>query len=106
MNILYEISPCVSCARVPDPDSCENKNCQLWRKWFAARWELLHEYPRRQMDQVREPMGIAVGGRHYAAPHQVRSYLEKDPCGACSCGADICRTPCRARQNWAKAVSR
>lgn len=31
-------SPCVCCARVDDPEDCENKRCAVWRQWFLAQW--------------------------------------------------------------------
>ena len=103
MNLQCGISPCVGCTRVADPENCENKSCNLWRSWFLTRWALLHSYPRRQMEAPRESLGVGVGGRTYAHPVQVRDYLHKDPCRGCACGADLCRTPCRARQHWARA---
>lgn len=103
MHMCYEISPCVTCVRVKDPNSCENKCCGQWRSWFLSRWALLHAYPRRQMEQPVGTVGVMVGGVRYAAPHQVKNYLAKDPCRGCACTQDLCPYPCRARQNWAKA---
>ena len=30
--------PCDSCARVRDPERCDNKECALWRRWFLESW--------------------------------------------------------------------
>ncbi len=94
-------SPCLSCSRVQDPRMCDNKNCKPWRQWFLDRWALIHSYPRRQMEQAElKPVGVNVGGKHYAAPHQVRAYLKKDPCQDCVCPKELCSSPCRVRRAW------
>ena len=36
--------PCGKCTRVKDPKNCENKGCQVWRKWFLKRWSLIHQF--------------------------------------------------------------
>lgn len=95
------------CVRVPDPEQCENKNCKVWRAWFVERWEQLRQIPRQQLEQARrEPVGVAIGSHHYAAPHQVRSYLAQDPCGGCLCPKDLCRTPCQVKRAWQEARAR
>lgn len=99
---LYKYpSPCLRCTRVRNPRACENKQCAPWRQWFLDRWELIHRYPRQQMQTAKlEPVGVKVGGRVYAAPHQVREYLDTDPCRKCLCPKDLCGTPCRVRRRW------
>lgn len=37
-------SPCLTCTRVKDPDSCENKNCKLWKAWFLRRWAGIYRF--------------------------------------------------------------
>ena len=99
-------SPCLGCTRVADPRNCENKNCKPWRQWFLDRWALIHGYPRQQMEESKpEPFGVNVGGRSYAAPHQVQRYLSKDPCEGCLCPKDLCAEPCRVRRAWEEARS-
>ena len=98
-----KMSPCVTCNRVMSPANCENKNCQVWRQWFISRWDQLRSYPRQQQDRAPEPVGVPLGGRHYAAPHQVQAYLKSDPCEICLCPRDLCVTPCRARMVWEEA---
>ncbi len=94
-------SPCLSCSRVADPASCENKNCQAWRNWFLARWELFRSYPRRKKELLpAQPEGVPLGGEHYAMPHQVQAYLYQDPCSKCKCPRDLCIAPCRVRRAW------
>ena len=94
-------SPCLTCTRVRDPRGCDNKNCKPWQRWFLDRWELIHSFPRKQMEQAElKPVGVKVGGRHYAAPHQVRAYLRNDPCQDCVCPKDLCTSPCRVRRAW------
>lgn len=101
MTVHKQPSPCLCCQRVADPRNCDNKNCVQWRQWFLARWELIRRYPRQHMeDAVLKPVGVPVGGRHYAAPHQVKTYLQTDPCQACICPRDLCSTPCRVRRAW------
>ena len=99
-EMIMKLSPCVSCTRVENPANCENKNCQVWRQWFIGRWDQLRAYPRLQQEQPPKPAGVPLGGRHYAAPHQVRAYLETDPCENCCCPKDLCDTPCRVRKDW------
>ena len=98
-------SPCMTCLRVSNPQECENKSCKLWQDWFVARWALLHSYSRRVMDAPSPRLGVTIGGVCYAHPVQVQDYRKDDPCNGCACTADLCKTPCRARQNWAKAVN-
>ena len=98
-----DVNPCLICTRVRDPESCDNKNCIPWQRWFLARWASIHGYVRRQLDGPAQLEGTVIGGVRYAMPHRVRDYLQKDPCDTCSCGSDLCPTPCRARQTWAKA---
>lgn len=102
MRLYIDVSPCTGCLRVQDPNMCENKNCKLWRRWFIGRWNQLRRYPRKQLDKAPEMAGVPLGGRRYALPHLIRDYLAKDPCQACVCTPDLCRIPCRARQQWAK----
>lgn len=93
--------PCLSCRKVADPADCENKNCVLWRQWFIVRWDRLRAEPFAQMENAKtEPVGVPLGGRHYAAPHQVQRYLSEDPCKDCLCPKDLCTTPCRIRRAW------
>lgn len=97
-------SPCLTCTRVADPRNCENKNCQLWQRWFLQRWEQIHNYPRVKMETGKmEPVGVPLGGRHYAAPNQVEQYLGNDPCDHCRCPKDLCSSPCRVKRAWANA---
>lgn len=97
-------SPCLRCLRVEDPRKCENKNCQLWQRWFIDQWNMLRADPRQAMEQVElKPVGVAIGGRRYAAPHQTRSYLRKDPCDACRCPKEFCTSPCPTRRAWEEA---
>ena len=97
-------SPCMTCRRVPDPRQCENKLCKPWRAWFLERWELIRAYPRVCMEvYAPEPVGVVIGGRHYAAPHQVSGYLGKDPCDGCRCPRELCATPCREKRAWTQA---
>lgn len=97
-------SPCLSCTLVADPRDCDNKNCQPWRKWFLHRWEQIHNYPRAHMEHAElKPVGVNVGGTHYAAPHQTRQYLNNDPCQACLCPKDLCSSPCRVKRAWEEA---
>lgn len=97
-------SPCLRCTRVPDPRECDNKQCKPWQQWFIDRWELLRSGPRQQMDAAQAvPMGVNIGGRHYAPPHQVKAYLSKDPCETCLCPQDLCMEPCRVRRAWEEA---
>ena len=100
----FEMSPCLYCTRVMDPEDCENKSCKLWQKWFLRRWAVIRAYPRRMMDGPGQPVGVELGGKVYAHPVQVRDYLGKDPCEGCLCDGELCKTPCRARQRWAVAL--
>lgn len=96
-------SPCRTCTRVADPDKCENKNCQVWQRWFINSWDGMRAYPRVVRDFMSpQPVGVPLGGRHYAAPHEVMWYMGIDPCSECLCNQDLCKTPCRVRLAWEK----
>ena len=106
-KIYCDPSPCESCTRVRDRENCENKNCREWRNWFLKRWELIHRFPRETMEQAElKPVGVKVGGRVYAAPHQVKAYREKDPCKDCLCPRDLCIAPCAVRRQWLKGAKK
>ena len=72
-------SPCLTCKRVSNPDKCENKLCQPWRRWFLTRWAEIHTY----------------------AHHEIVSRnLSKDPCDGCVCFGDACTVPCQTKRIW------
>ena len=101
MKEFTSSSPCLTCPRGMDIRSCEDKRCPVWRKWFLSRWDRIHRYPRLVMERSEPvPVGVILGGRHYAAPHQVKAYLQNDPCNGCSCPGELCSTPCRVRKAW------
>lgn len=103
--VTYDFSPCLVCTRVQNPGNCENKNCKAWQKWFLGRWAAIRAYPRVMMDCAkREPVGVVISGRHYAAPHQVVDFRNDDPCKRCLSPKDLCGEPCRQKLSWEKAV--
>lgn len=94
-------SPCLRCTRVPDPENCENKQCGQWKAWFLERWEQLRRDQRLRRELCKPvEVGVVIGGRHYAAPHEVRSYLAKDPCQQCLLPKALCTTACPERRAW------
>lgn len=98
---MREVSPCLRCTRVKDPENCENKCCVPWRKWFTACWDQFRAGARQQMDQVEMvPAGVNIGGNYYTAPDQTREYIQKDPCVECLCPKELCTAPCRLRRAW------
>lgn len=99
--MMKRSSPCLRCSRVADPATCEDKSCQLWRQWFIERWDALRHQPKEAMEMVQtEPVGVCIGGRRYAAPHETERYLYQDPCESCLCPRELCGTPCRIRRDW------
>jgi len=102
MNQVYvQESPCLHCIRVKDPENCENKLCKPWRMWWMHRWDQIRAFPRQQIDVMApRPVGVCLGGRHYAAPHQIAAYLKEDPCDRCLCPRELCHVPCRIRMVW------
>ena len=32
-----DLCPCIECTRVQNPSACENKNCNIWRRWFLQK---------------------------------------------------------------------
>lgn len=96
-------SPCLTCTRVRDPQNCDNKLCQPWRQWFRRRWDMIHRYPREQIERSRQPVGVPLGGRRYALPHEVEAYLKEDPCKECKCPKALCSTPCQYKKMWTQA---
>lgn len=98
-----KVSPCMRCQWVPDPEACENIQCLVWRKWFAARWEQVRLLPRLEKEIPGVPEGTVIGGVRYALPHRVRAYLAADPCAECAMPKDLCKPECRAKRNWRQA---
>lgn len=98
------LSPCLGCIRVADPENCTDKSCRVWQAWFLDQWERSRMELRRMKDMPVQKAGVAVGGHRYAAPHQVRAYLRQDPCGACLCPAELCKSPCRRRRVWEDCI--
>ena len=98
------ISPCMSCTRVADPRNCDNKDCRLWQRWFVGKWEQLRRGVRQGMENATmAPVGVEIGGIHYAAPNQVENYLRNDPCDGCHCPKELCAVPCRVKRGWLEA---
>lgn len=79
INPTKKQSPCVTCTRVPNPNDCENKLCQPWKRWFLARWAEIHAY---------------------AQHNAVIKNLSNDPCDKCVCFGKACTGPCRIKQIW------
>lgn len=101
MQSVKTESPCLSCTRVRNPGNCENKQCKVWQKWFCEQWELTRRTARARMEAADPaPLGVSIGGRRYAQPHQVQDYLERDPCTVCLCPRELCTSPCRLRRQW------
>ena len=97
-------SPCARCTRVTDPRQCENKECRLWQKWFIEKWNTMRVTPRLDAERrPREVEGVCIGGKYYALPHRVNSYLQTDPCQGCLCPRDLCVIPCRVKRDWLTA---
>lgn len=76
-------SPCAGCTRVKDPRNCENKNCQIWQRWYIARWEQL----RRQL-----------GGE--ATLPDTAGDTEQDPCETCLYPKPLCAAVCSLKKDW------
>lgn len=96
--------PCNRCVKVADPHQCENKDCRQWRQWFIEKWDALRVRPRLEMEaRPREAEGVCIGGKYYALPHRVDSYLRTDPCENCLCPRDLCVLPCRIKRDWQAA---
>ena len=96
------ISPCVGCGRVADPENCADKTCRLWQGWFLEKWEQTRQAIRQLKEEPGAMAGVNVGGVCYAAPDQVRSFLDKDPCDSCCCPKELCQNTCRKRRLWEK----
>lgn len=44
------VNPCKSCT-IHDGQSCDNKLCSRWQKWFLYRWGMIHGYWQRQEEK-------------------------------------------------------
>ena len=96
----YCVDPCCRCSRVPDPDNCENLHCTTWRTRYIQRWEEMRRQCRCRMDTVETvPLGVPLGGFHYAHPHRIREYRQQNPCHTCAV-APLCREKCKVRLLW------
>lgn len=92
--------PCYRCSRVATPALCDNSNCAIWRRWFTRRWDEMRHACRCQMDRAETiPLGIPLGGFHYAHPHRIREYRQQDPCKKCAL-TPICAEKCKIRIRW------
>ena len=100
VTMKENISPCVVCNRVIDPENCTDKSCRIWQRWFLQQWEKTRNAVRQLKDMPDSCVGVVVGGMRYAAPNQVQDFLEKDPCDSCLCPKDLCDIPCRKRKAW------
>lgn len=47
-------SPCLTCTRVKNPGSCENKTCRVWSEWFLTRWGYIHDFYKACADKKGE----------------------------------------------------
>lgn len=96
----YTSSPCLTCARVLNPEKCENKNCGVWRRWFLKSWDNIRAYPRAAVENARRtPIGVPLGGVYYAHPHRVREYRAVNPCQDCY-ARSLCSEPCALLKDW------
>lgn len=98
------LSPCTRCTRVKKPRLCDNKDCRDWQQWFIESWNAMRAAPRLEIEKTpRVPEGVCIGGRIYALPHRIDSYLQTDPCAGCLCPRDLCVIPCRVKRDWLRA---
>jgi len=98
------MSPCMCCTKVKDPTVCDNKDCRQWQRWFIEKWNEMRVAPRLELEKKpRIAEGVCIGGRVYALPHRVDSYLQTDPCESCLCPRDLCVVPCRIKRDWLRA---
>ena len=35
----HRLSPCETCTKVSNPETCKNKQCQDWQAWWIPLWE-------------------------------------------------------------------
>lgn len=42
------------CARCPQGQYCENKQCQKWKTWFLHQWQKFNNYYNRYKDNQEE----------------------------------------------------
>lgn len=100
-------SPCKTCARVRDPENCENKICREWRSWWTQRWDAMRS---KVLAQVNGPgiqaAQVSVGGIAYHHPEHMREYLSKEPCKRCLWAADLCPGSCTVKEVWTAARER
>lgn len=82
--MMTKESPCASCTRVKDPHNCENKNCQVWQRWYIARWEQLR---------------CQLGGAADSTP----SKKGQDPCETCLYPKPLCAAICNLKKDWLAA---
>lgn len=97
-------SPCLVCKRVRNPKACNNKNCEQWQQWFIGRWETVRQQLQQELARLPQaPAGVNIGGRRYATPHQMREFLQDDPCARCPRNNASCTAPCQVRRVWEQA---
>lgn len=82
--MMKKETPCIGCTRVKDPRNCENKNCQVWQRWYIARWEHLRQQ---------------LGGSGSTAPEK----QQQDPCETCLYPKPLCAAACQLKKDWLAA---
>ena len=97
-------NPCMRCTKVDNPAQCDDKDCRLWQQWFIERWNRMRVIPRLEIEnRPKQQEGICIGGKYYALPHRIDSYINTDPCDSCLCPRDMCVIPCRVKRDWQNA---
>lgn len=84
--------PCEECQSKP----CDDYKCQLWKPWFAKRWNAETGKIRDYLWKLRDDLGKQRNPRffYYVLPHE-----QSNPCDKCICAA-WCKTPCSLRLHW------
>lgn len=94
-------SPCLTCTKVVDPQSCEIKQCGDWRAWFVTRWDTLtDDICKMKNNRYVESDTITVGGNKYAHPNHIRRFLQNKPCDSCDYTDGQCEFPCSTLVLW------
>lgn len=50
------VSPCLTCTRVPNPADCENKQCRLWGRWFLGRWREIYGFYEKYAKETKNEL--------------------------------------------------
>ena len=54
IEVKKQQSPCETCTRVKNPESCCNRNCAAWKKWYLDNQKQINGYAKKHLPDYEE----------------------------------------------------